>query len=95
MATALETNNEWTVRRVLDWTTDHLQKHGSETPRLDTEILLAHARGCQRIDLYTRYDEILTENERRLMRNLSSAGQRPSRSPIWSVIASSSVSKCV
>lgn len=61
---------DWTVRRILEWTTAHLEKHGSETPRLDSEVLLAHARGCQRIQLYTRYDEALREDERSVMRDL-------------------------
>lgn len=60
----------WTVRRILEWTTEHLRKHGSETPRLDAEILLAHARGCQRIELYTRYEEELTGEQRAVMRDL-------------------------
>jgi release factor glutamine methyltransferase len=62
---------EWTVRRVLDWTTAHLKQHGSETPRLDAEILLAHARGCRRIELYTRFDEPLTDAQRSVMRDLA------------------------
>jgi release factor glutamine methyltransferase len=62
---------EWTVRRVLDWTTAHLKQHGSETPRLDAEILLAHARACRRIELYTRYDEPLTDIQRAVMRDLT------------------------
>jgi release factor glutamine methyltransferase len=57
-------SDEWTVRRIIDWTTAHLKKHGSDTPRLETEILLAHARGCRRIELYTRFDEVLSEKER-------------------------------
>ena len=60
----------WTVRRVLEWTTGHLKKHGSDTPRLDAEILLAHARGCQRIQLYTQFDEPLNDSVRGLMREL-------------------------
>ena len=63
-------DDQWTVRRVIEWTTAHLRQHGSDTPRLDTEILLAHARGCQRIELYTRFDEALSEKERRVMREL-------------------------
>ena len=61
---------EWTVKRILDWTTEHLKKHGSESARLDAEILLAHARGCRRIELYTRYEERLTEPQRATMRDL-------------------------
>lgn len=60
----------WTVRRVLEWTTSHLKKHGSDTPRLDAEILLAHARGCQRIQLYTQFDEPLSDAVRGQMREL-------------------------
>ncbi len=63
-------DDQWTVRRIIEWTTAHLKKHGSETPRLDTEILLAHARGCQRIELYTRFNEVLNEKERATMREL-------------------------
>lgn len=63
-------SESWTVQRILDWTTAHLRKHGSETPRLDAEILLAHARNCRRIDLYTRFDEELTEAQRGTMRDL-------------------------
>jgi len=64
------TDQPWTVGRVIDWTTGHLKKHGSETPRLDAEILLAHARGCQRIQLYTNYDEVLDDATRAVMRGL-------------------------
>lgn len=60
----------WTVRKVLEWTTQHLQKHGSETPRLDAEVLLAHARKCRRIALYTDYDQPLSDAVRAQMREL-------------------------
>lgn len=62
--------DDWTVARILDWTTAHLTKHGSESPRLDAEILLAHARGCRRIELYTRYAECPTAAQRATMRDL-------------------------
>ena len=63
-------DDPWTVRRVLEWTTSHLKKHGSDTPRLDAEILLAFARGCQRIQLYTQFDEPLSDAVRAQMREL-------------------------
>ena len=85
-------SDEWTVRRILDWTTAHLKKHGSDTPRLDTEILLAHARGCRRIELYTRFDEVLSENERSTMRDLVRRRRSRSRSLTWSGTANSSAS---
>jgi release factor glutamine methyltransferase len=60
----------WTVARIIDWTTAHLRKHGSESPRLEAEILLAHARNCPRIQLYVQYNELLSEAERGAMRDL-------------------------
>lgn len=60
----------WTVRRVLEWTIEHLKKHGSDTPRLDAEILLAHSRGCPRIQLYVQYDQELEDEQRLTMREL-------------------------
>lgn len=60
----------WTVRRILEWTTGYLKEHGSASPRLDAEVLLAHARGCSRIQLYTAFDEVLTDAVRGKMREL-------------------------
>ena len=37
------TQETWTIGRLLDWTTKFLSQKGSESPRLDTEVLLAHA----------------------------------------------------
>jgi release factor glutamine methyltransferase len=42
----------WTLGALLDWTAKHLGRKGAEFPRLDAEVLLAHAVGCKRIDLY-------------------------------------------
>jgi release factor glutamine methyltransferase len=60
----------WTIGRLLQWTTDYLQEHGAENPRLDAEVLLAHARGCQRIDLYTAFNECASEAVRTDFRQL-------------------------
>lgn len=51
------TDEPWTIGRLLNWTTDFLRDKGVESPRLDAEVLLAAARGCQRIELYTAFDE--------------------------------------
>lgn len=62
--------DQWSVRRILEWTTGYLAEHGSESPRLEAEILLAHARGCPRIQLYTHYDDVLPKEVRSRMREL-------------------------
>ena len=54
----------WTVKRLLEWTTEHFKKHGSDSPRLDAEILLATALGCKRIDLYVSFNKEPTEDQR-------------------------------
>ena len=60
----------WTVGRLLNWTTDFLREKGADSPRLDAEVLLAHARGCQRIELYTAFEEEAAEPLREAFREL-------------------------
>jgi len=65
-----ESAEAWTLQRILQWTTDHLKKHGVESARLESEILLAHARKCHRIELYTHFSEIVSDEVRSKMRDL-------------------------
>jgi release factor glutamine methyltransferase len=51
----------WTIVRLLTWTKDHFAARGLESPRLCAEILLAHALGCDRIQLYARHDQVPSE----------------------------------
>jgi release factor glutamine methyltransferase len=60
----------WSIGALLDWTASYLAKKGSEYPRLDAEVLLAHALECRRIDLYTRYEEPASEAARSRFRDL-------------------------
>ncbi len=60
----------WTVGRLLEWTADYLAGHGSDSPRLDAEVLLAHALQCQRIELYTTFDDAPAEPARTAFRDL-------------------------
>lgn len=54
---------DWTIGRLLTWTTDFLRQKGLDEPRLATEVLLAHAAGCRRIELYTRFETSLTPEQ--------------------------------
>jgi release factor glutamine methyltransferase len=60
----------WSVGRLLTWTTEFLAGRGSDSPRLDAEVLLAHARGCERIALYTAFGEEVSEEIRGRFREL-------------------------
>jgi release factor glutamine methyltransferase len=62
--------DEWTIGRLLEWTTDYLKQHGSESPRLEAEVLLAHSRSCQRIQLYTAFADAADEELRTRFRDL-------------------------
>lgn len=60
----------WTIGRLLNWTTDFLKEKGAESPRLDAEVLLAHVRGCKRIELYTSFEQPASEELRAKFREL-------------------------
>lgn len=60
----------WTVGDLLKWTDDYLAGKGIESPRLEAQVLLAHALGCERIQLYTRFDEVAAESVRAQFRDL-------------------------
>ncbi len=63
-------DDSWPIGRLLKWTTDYLGHHGADSPRLDAEVLLAAARGCQRIDLYAAFDEEVDDEIRGAFREL-------------------------
>lgn len=60
----------WTIGRLLTWTTDYLKRQRSDSPRLDAELLLAEACGCQRIELYTRFGDAVSEDIRTRFREM-------------------------
>jgi release factor glutamine methyltransferase len=60
----------WTVGRLLSWTADYLKGHGSDSPRLDAEVLLAEVLQCQRIQLYATFDDLPNESQRATFREL-------------------------
>ena len=53
----------WTIRELMKFAIEHLEKLGFDETRLTVELLLAHALGCQRIQLYTSFDKPLTKEE--------------------------------
>jgi release factor glutamine methyltransferase len=60
----------WTIGKLLNWTTDYLRRRGSESPRLDTEVMLASVLDWQRVQLYTHYEEEVGERARAAFRDL-------------------------
>ena len=61
--------DSWTIKRLLEWTTDYLKKNARQSPRLEAEILLAAALSCQRIELYTNFESEPPEDKRAIFRD--------------------------
>lgn len=55
---------------VVRLSTGYLDSHGSESPRLDAELLAAHALALRRIDLYLQFDHPLDEAQLAAIRAL-------------------------
>jgi release factor glutamine methyltransferase len=53
----------WTVTGLITWAKDYLAKYNVESPRLSAELMLAKVLDCQRVDLYLRFDQPLTDAE--------------------------------
>ncbi|MGC8657714.1 MAG: peptide chain release factor N(5)-glutamine methyltransferase [Desulfomonilaceae bacterium] len=70
----------WTIKEVLNWTTQYLREKGCDTARLDAELLLAHSLGINRLRLYVNYDRPLSESERVNFRKL--VKRRAAREPV-------------
>ena len=63
---------EWTVLSILGAAEKYLAEKGVQSPRLDAEILLAHALDMARIDLYVKFERPVSEAERALYRGFIS-----------------------
>ena len=55
---------------VLRWTTQRFTERGLDSPRLDAELLAAHAFGMTRLHLYTQFDRPLLAEELAALRAL-------------------------
>jgi release factor glutamine methyltransferase len=70
----------WTVRTMLAWAREWLEKKGVDSPRLDSELLLARALGCDRVRLYIDLDKPLGADELAKFKPLIQ--RRGSREPV-------------
>jgi release factor glutamine methyltransferase len=69
----------WTIKQVLEWTTNHFAQKGLATPRLDAEVLLAYSLGVDRLYLYLNFERPLSKSERDIYRR--SVRRRAKREP--------------
>lgn len=74
----------WTIREVLSWTKEHLASRGVENARLETEWILSHALGTDRVGLYVAFDKPLTDPELGLIREM--VRRRARREPLQYIL---------
>jgi release factor glutamine methyltransferase len=53
----------WTIARVQEWTSKDFAARGLPSPRLEADLLVCHALGLRRVDLYVRFDQPLSADE--------------------------------
>jgi len=77
-----------TVVEVIQRSTEFLQRHGVESPRLQVELLLGHVLKLPRLQLYLCHDRVLAEAELDTLRTL--VKRRANREPLQHLIGSTS-----
>jgi release factor glutamine methyltransferase len=73
-----------TVLEIIKRTTDFLDKHGVESARLNAELLIGHALGLKRMQLYLQFERPLTEPELEKIRPL--VKRRGAREPLQYIL---------
>lgn len=73
-----------TVLEIIRRTTEFFQTKGIETPRLDAELLLSHALGMKRMELYLQFERPMTHAELERLRPL--VRRRGAREPLQHII---------
>jgi release factor glutamine methyltransferase len=77
-----------TVLEAIQKSADFLAKKGVESPRLQTELLLAHLLKMPRMKLYVNFERVLTASETDALRELIK--RRGQREPLQHIVGSTS-----
>ena len=73
-----------TVLEIIKRSTEFLAKHGVESPRLNAELLVGHALGLKRMQLYLQFERPLAEAELAKIRPL--VKRRSEREPLQYIV---------
>ncbi|MCA9545597.1 MAG: peptide chain release factor N(5)-glutamine methyltransferase [Myxococcales bacterium] len=80
------TDETWTLRRVLTWTTGFFEGKGLPQPRLDAELIIGDALGMARLDLYLQIDKPLLPEELAAIR--ARVKRRAAHEPVAYIVGS-------
>ena len=75
-----------TVLEIIKRSTEFFAKHGVENPRLNAELLIGHALGLKRMQLYLQFERPLTEAELAKIRPV--VKRRSEREPLQYIMGS-------
>jgi len=78
----------WTIRDLMKFSINYLQRHGFDEARLTVELLLSHALECQRIELYTHFEKPLSKEE--LKRFRACFERRLAHEPVQYIVGATS-----
>ncbi len=76
----MNTDEIWTLSRILTWSCETLEDAGDSNPRLSSEWLICSVMGLSRFQLYTNFDKPISESELACMR--SSIQRRAAGEPL-------------
>lgn len=79
-----------TVLEIIKRTTEFLQKHGIESPRLNAELIVGHSLGLKRMQLYLQFERPLAETELAKIRPL--VKRRSEREPLQYIVGTTEFS---
>ena len=67
----MTTNNKlWRIIDLINWGTNHFTSKGLNNARREMEWFLCDILACNRIDLYVRFEEIMSEREMEIFRKM-------------------------
>lgn len=61
---------DWTIKRLLDWSTNFFTQKALDSPRLSAELILSHVLDLKRIELYTNFDKPVAKPQLDQLREL-------------------------
>ena len=73
-----------TILELINLSTGYLEKKGIESPRINSELLLADILSCKRLDLYLLFDKPVSEGEVNVYRNYIS--RRANNEPLQYIL---------
>ena len=73
-----------TILEIIKKTTDFFEKRGVESARLNAELLVGHALGLKRMQLYIQFERLLAESELEKIRPL--VKRRSNREPLQHIL---------